>query len=122
MTFFDAIKNGIASEGYTFKQFDGVEFEHSSLAKLSPLGVSRGTRVAHGSSYRVSALRSQTILFQYASAPCLMSNINPFDSRNVTSRLLRIEKISLTLHRLPSRKRCVSCAKFVQNYFGSPGE
>jgi hypothetical protein len=37
MTVFDAIKNGIASVGDPFKQFHGVGFEQSSLAKLPPV-------------------------------------------------------------------------------------
>ena len=39
MTIFDAIKNGIASVGDPFKQFHGVGFEQSSLAKLPPVWV-----------------------------------------------------------------------------------
>jgi len=37
---FDPIKNGMASKGDPFEQFHGVGFEQSSLAELSPLGVS----------------------------------------------------------------------------------
>jgi hypothetical protein len=37
MTVFDTIKSGIASAGDPFKQFHGVGFEQSSLAKLSPV-------------------------------------------------------------------------------------
>ena len=37
VTVFDAIKNGIASVGDPFKQFHGIGFEQSSLAKLSLL-------------------------------------------------------------------------------------
>ena len=40
MTVFDAIKNRIASAGDSFEQFRGIEFEQSSLAEFSPLGMS----------------------------------------------------------------------------------
>ena len=46
MTVFDAIKNGIASAVDPFKQFHGVAFEQSSLAKLSPVWV-RLFNIAH---------------------------------------------------------------------------
>src|SRR6266704_817032 len=47
MTVCDTIKNGIASKGDPFKQFNGVGFEQSSLAKLSPLRMSGVIDIAH---------------------------------------------------------------------------
>jgi hypothetical protein len=52
---FDAIKNGIASVGDPLKQFDGVGFEQSSLAKLSPIGRKRVCNIAHIFVYKTSA-------------------------------------------------------------------
>ena len=47
MAVFDEVKNGIASVRDPFEQLRGVEFEQSSLAELSPLGMSGVIDIAH---------------------------------------------------------------------------
>ena len=68
MTVFDAIKNGIASAGDPFEQFHGVEFEQSSLAKLSPLRMSGVIDIAHVLLIERMRSQRQLLLIQYASA------------------------------------------------------
>ena len=64
MTVFDAIKNGIASVGDPFKQFHGVGFEQSSLAKLSPVREKvRLLILVIFSFYRTNAASPSTPLF-----------------------------------------------------------
>jgi hypothetical protein len=46
-TILNTIKNSITSNGDPFEQFNGVGFEQSSLAELSPLGMSSVIRIAH---------------------------------------------------------------------------
>jgi hypothetical protein len=70
MTVLDAIKNRIASAGDSFEQFRGVEFEQSSLAELSPLGMSSvvTNNVAHIALIEPLRGNSQVLLIQYSSA------------------------------------------------------
>ena len=60
MTVFDAIKNGIASVGDPFKQFDGAGFQQSGLTKLSPLGGEGMVNVTHILVYKMDALAASS--------------------------------------------------------------